>query len=125
MGKMAAVREIHRQDPIAGFDRGKVDRHVGLRPAVRLHVDVLRAEDFLCAIDRQLLDHVDIFAAAIPAFARVAFGIFVRQAGSLRLHHGAAGEIFRGDQFDVFALAPFLRGDSFVDFRIDFAEGLA
>jgi hypothetical protein len=45
---------------------------------VRLHVDVRRAEDFLRAIDRQLLDHVDIFAAAVPAFTRVTFGIFVR-----------------------------------------------
>ena len=43
---MAAVREIHGQDAIARFDGGEIDRHVGLRSAMRLHVDMLGAEDF-------------------------------------------------------------------------------
>ena len=95
--EMAAVGEVHRQDAIARLDRGKVDRHVGLRAAVRLHVDVLGAENLLRAIDRQLLDHVDVFTTAVPAFPRVTFGVFVRQAGALRLHHRAAGEVLRGN----------------------------
>ena len=83
MGKMAAVREIHRQDLVARFNRGEIDRHVGLRAAVRLHVDVLGAEKFSGAIDRQLLDDVDILTTAIPAFPRITFGVLVGQTGCL------------------------------------------
>ncbi len=42
--KMATVREIHRQDFVARFNRCEINRHVRLRAAVRLNVDVLRAE---------------------------------------------------------------------------------
>ena len=55
MGEMPAVGEIHRQNPVARFNGGEIDGHVGLRAAVRLHVDVFRAEDSLGAIDRELL----------------------------------------------------------------------
>ena len=34
------------------------------------------------AIDRELLDGIDIFAAAVPAFPGITFGVFVRQARS-------------------------------------------
>ena len=125
VSEMTAMGEVHRQDAVARFDRGKVDRHVGLGAAVRLNVDVFGSENFQRAIDRELLDDVDIFATAVPTFSRVTFGILIRQAGTLRLHDRAAGEIFRSDQLDVFALPPFFRGDGVKNFRIDFAEGVA
>ena len=78
VGEMAAVGEIHREDAIARFNGGEIDRHVGLRAAVRLHVDVLRAENLEGAIDRQLLDDVDIFTTAVPTFPRITFGVLVR-----------------------------------------------
>ena len=125
VGEMAAVGEVHGQDLVARFEGGEIDGHVGLRAAVRLHVDVVGAEKRLRAIDRELLDDVDILAAAVPAFAGITLGVLVRQAGALRFHHRAAGEILRGDQLDVFALPFFLRGDGVEDFRIDFAQGAA
>ncbi len=48
-----------------------------------------------------------MFAAAVPAFAGIAFGVFISERGALRFHHGGAGEIFAGDQLDVFLLALF------------------
>ena len=120
--EMAAVREIHGQNLVAGFQHRKINRHVGLRAAVRLHVDVLAAEKSLRAIDRQLFSGIDIFAAAVPAFPRIAFGVLVREHAALRFHDCAAGEIFRRDQFDVFALTFFLGDDGVEDFRIDSAQ---
>ena len=122
VGEMAAVSEIHRQNLVARFDRGEINRHVRLRAAVRLHVDVFGAENLLRAIDRQLLDDVDIFATAIPAFPGITFGVLVRQHAALRFHHRAAGEIFRSDQLDVFALPLLFRGDGVKNLRIDFAQ---
>ena len=123
--EMAAVGEIHRQNLVAGFEHREINGHVRLRAAVRLHVDVLAAEELLGAIDRQLLDDIDVLAAAIPAFPRITFGVFVGQHAALRFHHRAAGEIFRGDQFDVLALAFFFRSNRIKDFGIDFAQCLA
>ena len=125
MSEMTAVSEIHRQDAVARFDGGEVDRHVGLRAAVRLDIDVIGAKNFLRPIDRELFDDVDILTTAVPAFAGVTFGILVRQAGALRFHHCAAGKVLRGNQLDVFALPPFLRDNGVEDFRIDFTESVA
>ena len=72
---------------------------------MRLDVGVFRAEQFFRAVNRQLLDHVHVFAAAIPAFLGIALGVFVRQHRALRLHDGRADKIFAGDQLDVFLLA--------------------
>ena len=78
VGEMAAMREIHGQDFVARFNRREINRHVRLRSAVRLHVDMFRAEEALRALDRQQLDDVDIFATAIPAFTGITFRIFIR-----------------------------------------------
>ena len=69
--EMAAVRQIHRQNLVAGFQHREVNGHVCLRTAVRLHVDVFAAEKPLGAIDRQLFGGIDVFAAAIPSFQRI------------------------------------------------------
>ena len=54
---------------------------------------VLSAETRLFdAFARQVFNDVDVFAATIIALARIAFGIFVCQAGALRRHHSAAGK---------------------------------
>jgi hypothetical protein len=42
----------------------------------------------------------------------------------LRFHDGATGEIFRGNQLDIFALAPFLRRNRVGDLGIDLTKRL-
>jgi hypothetical protein len=70
-----------------------------------LHVRVVGAEKALRPLDRQLLHDVGVFAAAVPALVRVTLRVLVGQAGALRFHHRAAGEILRRDQLDVIVLA--------------------
>ena len=103
--EMAAVRQVHGQDQVAGLKHGKVDGGVGLRTGMGLDVDVVGAEKLLRALDGQFLDDIDVFAPAVPALVRVTLGILVGEARTLRFHHGAAGEILRRDQLDVVALA--------------------
>ena len=71
---------------------------------MRLHVGVIGAEQLLGAVDGQLLDLVDVFAATVVTLARITFGIFVGQAAALSLHHALAGVVLRGDQLDVIFL---------------------
>src|SRR4029077_12062704 len=77
--QVAAVRELEREDGVAGIERSEVDGHVRLRARMRLDIRVLRAEERLRAVDRELLDLVDDLAAAVVAPAGVALGILVRR----------------------------------------------
>ncbi|MCY1403791.1 hypothetical protein D9M71_189850 [compost metagenome] len=97
--------QAHAQDGVASLQQGQVNGAVGLRACVWLDVGVIGAEQFLGAVDGQLLDHVDVFAAAVVALAWVAFGVLVGQHGALGFHDGWAGVVFRSDQLDVLFLA--------------------
>ena len=67
VGEMAAGSEIEAHEGVAGLQQRQKHRLVHLAAGVRLHVGELRAEQFLGAIDRQLLGDVDPFAAAVIA----------------------------------------------------------
>ena len=74
-------------------------------PEFGLHVGEARAEELAGPLDRQRLGHVDELAAAVVAPARIALGVLVRHHRALRLEHGAADDVLRGDQLDLVALA--------------------
>ncbi len=77
------MRQREAHDRVARLQQRVVDGRVRLRARVRLHVGVLGAEQRLGAVDRELLDHVDVLAAAVVALARVALGVLVRQHAAL------------------------------------------
>ena len=94
MSEMAAVREIHAENGIAGLQRRDVNRNICLRARMRLNVGMLGAENLLRAIDRQALHAIYVFAAAVISFARIAFRVFIRENRAHRFHYGAGDEIF-------------------------------
>jgi hypothetical protein len=95
------MRQVHAKITVTGFEYRQIDSHVGLRPGMRLNIDVFRAEKFFRARDRQRLDFVDKFTAAVISFARIAFGVLVGHHAALGLQHGLAHNVFRGDQLQV------------------------
>ena len=70
VGQMAAVAQVHGEHLVAGLEEGEIDGHVGAAAGVGLDVGVLGAEELLGAVDGQLLDHIHVLAAAIPALLR-------------------------------------------------------
>jgi len=118
VGEVAAVGQAHAEDGVTRLQQGEVHGLVGLRTAVRLHVGVVRAEQLLQAVDRQLLGDVHVFAATVVALARVAFGVLVGQLAALGFHHRRAGVVLAGDQLDVVFLALGLSGDGLGQFGI-------
>ena len=68
---------------------------------MRLDVGVLGAEERLGALEGELLDDVDVLAAAVVALARVALGVLVGEPGALGFHHRGEGEVLAGDQLDL------------------------
>ena len=87
VSQMAAVRKVHAENRIAGFQNREIDRHVGLAPGMRLHIDVLGAEEFFGAIDGEVFDDVDKLATAVIAPAGVAFRVFIGENRTGRFKH--------------------------------------
>ena len=102
--QMAAVRQRHAQDRVAGRQHRHVDRRIGLRARMGLNVGKLGPEQLLGPIDREALGLVDVLAAAVVALAGIAFRILVGEHRALRLQHGGTGVVFRGDQLEVIFL---------------------
>jgi hypothetical protein len=71
---------------------------------VRLHVREGGTEQLFRAIDRERFHLIDVFAAAVVALGRIAFGVLVRKHRALRLQHARTRVVFRRDQFDVIFL---------------------
>jgi hypothetical protein len=89
---------------------------------VRLHVDVVGAEQFTCAGDGERFGHVHELAAAVVAPAGVALGVLVRQDAAGRFEHGQADEVLGGDQLEALVLPPPLVRDGARDLRVDLLQ---
>ena len=113
------MRQVHGQHLVARLEEGEIDRHVRAAAGVRLHIGMLGAEQLLGPVNGQLLDHIHVLAAAVPALLRIALGVLVGQHRALRLHDGGAGEILAGDQLDILLLAQALALDGRRNFRIN------
>ena len=122
VGEVPPVSEVHAENFVARLQNGRVDREVGLGAGVRLHVGVLGPEKFFGAFDGDDFDFIDFFAAPIPAFGRVAFGVFVGENAALGFHYRGVSEVFRGDQFDVIGLTGVFGRDGSGNFRIEGGE---
>ena len=122
---MPAVRQAHAQNRVAGFEHRSVNRLIGLRTRMRLHIGIGRAENLFHAVDGQLLGHVHMLAAAVIAFGRIALRVFVGQLAALRLHHRAAHIVFRGNQLDMILLALVFGGDGGGQLGVEFGNGKA
>ena len=75
--EVPAIRQIHGQNFIAWAQNRQVNRGICLAARVWLHVGVVSSEQYFGAFNRELFNDVDLFAAAVVAFAGVALGVFV------------------------------------------------
>ena len=103
--QMPAVGQIEPQNRIAGRTQRHIGRRVGLRAGVRLHVHMLRAEEPLGAVARQVLHHIGELASAVVALAGIALGVLVGEDRARRLQHRAADKVLRGDHLQPLVLA--------------------
>ncbi len=123
VGQVSAVGEVQAHDGVARGDQRVHGRGVRLCAGVRLDVGELCTEQGLQAVNRQLLDHINVFAAAVVALARVAFGVLVGQHRSLGFHDGRwGGEVLGGDHFQRGLLADEFLGDRLIDLRVRLGE---
>ena len=124
VGEMAAVIELHAQDPVTGIEQGHVDSGVGLGAGVRLDVGVLGPEQLLRPVDGQLLGHVHVLAAAVVALAGIALRVLVGEHRSLAVENRLGNEVLGGDHLERPLLAAGLVLEHLRDLRIDVGHRL-
>ena len=122
VGQVSAVGQVEAHHRVAGLERREIDRGVGLRSAVRLHVGELRSKKLLRTVDRELLDDIDELAAAIVTLTWIAFGILVRQHAAGCLHHCGARIVFTRDHFEAVGLALDLVGNRLPNIGVVFLD---
>ena len=83
---------------------------------------MVAAEHLLGAVDGELLDDVDVLAAAVVALAGIALGVLVRQDAALALEDGLGHEVLGGDHLQRAPLAIELEVDGLGDLRVDLGE---
>ena len=103
--EVSAVRKAHAEHGVARLKQREESRKVCVRAAVSLHVGVLGAEQLFGAVDRECLDDVDVFAAAVISFAGIALGILVGEMGAHCRHDSRRDDVLAGDELDVVLLS--------------------
>src|SRR4029079_12576793 len=103
--KVPAGGKIESHKSVARLQQREEDLRVGRSTRMRLHVRELAPEQLGDAVDRKPLGDIHVLAAAVVAFARKAFGIFVGEYRSLRLENRTRHDVLGGDQLDLVALA--------------------
>ena len=103
--QMAAVIELQPHRRVARRKQGKIGRDIRLCAGVRLHIRVVRAEQRLGPLDRELLHDINELAAAVVALARVTLGVLIGQHRAHRRQHRLGRVILGSDQFETILLS--------------------
>ena len=102
--RLAAGGERHAKHGIARLDQRQHHRLIGLAAGMGLDIGEGAVEQALGAVDGELLDHVDILAAAVIAPAGIALGVFIGEERAGCVEHGLGDGVLRSDQFDFMVL---------------------
>jgi len=89
---------------------------------MRLDIRVVTAEQFACAIACQVFYNIDAFAAAIVAFARITFRIFICQRRSHRFHDRGRYKVLGRNQFYFISLPVCFQLNRLGYLRVDFSD---
>ena len=81
-------------------------------------------EKLLGAVAGEVFDNVDELAAAVVAFAGVAFGVFVGEGRGGGGHDGRGDVVFGGDKFEGGLLAAGFVGDGLPELGVFLGDGV-
>ena len=111
VGQVTTSVQGHAHDGVSRFDQRQINGFVGLSTGMGLHVDIGTVEQFLGALNCQVFGDIHRLAAAVIAFAGIAFRILIGQHRADRFQNRFGDNVFRSDQFDLVLLT----GEFFAD----------
>ena len=115
---MSAMIQIHTHHSITGLQACELYCHICLCTGMRLYIDVLSAEQFLCTFSRQILYDIYAVTATVITMSGISFCIFNRQHAAHCRHDCMTDPVFRSNQLDVAVLSVTLSLNSGCDLRI-------
>jgi hypothetical protein len=113
--EMAAVREVHPEDGVAGFHESEVDGDVGRGARERLDVRISCAEERFGALDGEGLHRIGELLSPVIALPGISFGIFIRENRPERFEDRLRDVILRRDELKALPLAPRFKFDEMLD----------
>ncbi len=125
VGEVAAVGQIEAEQTIARIEQRHQHRGVGLRTGMRLHIREVGTEQRLGAFPGEILDHIDMFTAAVVAATGITLGVLVGEHTALGLQHCARNEVLRRDHLQGVAFAGELTRHRGRELRIELTERLS
>src|SRR6478609_3896838 len=114
-------RQTKAHDRVVRLAKGQVHREIRRAAAVRLHVDVVHAEQRLQARHSEVLDLVDDLLAFVVTLARVTFAVLVGQNRAGRFEHGTGDIVLAGDQPQLHGFPDLLFANQAGDIRVTFS----
>ena len=102
---MTAVGKAHAHDSVAGLEQSHINCGISLRAGVRLYVRELCAEQLLCALNCDILDDINVLAAAVVALPGVALGVLVGEYAAHSCHYSRGNDVLAGDKLQISLLA--------------------
>mmetsp|Transcript_25925 Transcript_25925/g.54060 ORF Transcript_25925/g.54060 Transcript_25925/m.54060 type:complete len:435 (+) Transcript_25925:409-1713(+) len=125
--QVSARWQIETHDAVMRAQESRVDGKVSGRARVGLDIDApffriqsVGGQGAFLAHDFDLIDHL---ITSVITSVWETFRILVRQGGSQTVHDGAAGEVFRGNQFQRTPLARLFLFNQIIKIGIVFFEG--
>ncbi|MNN49902.1 hypothetical protein D3C81_1644570 [compost metagenome] len=89
---------------------------------MRLDIGMISAEQLLGTVTGKVLYDIDIFTAAIVAFARITFSIFIRKNRTHRFHYSFTDDILRSNKLNVGTLTAQLQSHRFQYCRVTLTQ---
>ena len=124
VGQVTAMRQTHAKHGVARLQQRQKHSAIGLRTGVRLDVGVVGTKHLTGTINRQLLNHINVLAAAVIALAGVPFGILVGQHRALSFNDRRGSVVLRGNQLDMGFLTLLFCRDGSLNFRVKRSDGV-
>ena len=114
------MAQVHAEHGVAGLQQREINRDIGRRAGMRLHIGMARAEQPRRALDGKRLNLVSVSLAAVVAPARIPFRVFVVEHRAHGFHHRGRDIVLGRNEFHALALALHLAGDG----RVNVGVGL-
>ena len=118
VGQMPSHGERKTHDRFARFQEAEVNRKIGRRTRIRLHVDMFRFEQCLGTLDHEGLQLVDVTLALVVTAARVALGVLVGENRAGSLHHRLRSVVLGRNEPDGLVFVSLFFTNYLVDFRV-------
>ena len=102
--EVTSMTEVETHKRVAGFETCHKDRHVRLRAAMGLDINVLCIVEFFQTFTGDIFRNIHHLASPVIAMSGITLCILVGQHAAHRFHHLVAYKILAGNQFDAFCL---------------------